>query len=192
MKKNKIKSPNKKIKLDLGCGTLKKEGYIGVDKYKFLGVDVITDLAKDVWPWDDNSVDEVHCYNFIEHLTNFNEKYERIHFFNELFRVLKKDAVANIAFPHWCSIRYYGDPTHCEPFSEFGFFYLNKEWRIKNAPHTDKEWNEKGYNCNFESTWGYSVRKDLLNKNKEEIEQAVNIEKEAIQDIIAKLTKLDN
>jgi hypothetical protein len=128
----------------------------------------------------------------LEHLKNFNNKWERVHFFNELYRVLKKSAKAEIAFPHWCSTRYYGDPTHCEPFSELGFFYLNKEWRNNNAPHTDKEYNPNGYNCNFESSWGYSVRSDLLDKEKEFVENAVNTQKEAAQDIIATLTKAYN
>jgi SAM-dependent methyltransferase len=187
--KEKKETTNSLLKLDLGCGTLKKEGYIGVDKFKFPEVDIVVDLGSETWPWEDNSVDDVNCYNFIEHLTNFNGKWERVHFFNELFRVLKKEAKANLAFPHWCSTRYYGDPTHCEPFSEMGFFYLNKKWREENAPHADKKYNPNGYSCDFESSWGYSVRQDLLEKDKEFVTHAVNTEKEAAQDIIAILSK---
>jgi hypothetical protein len=188
-KNNNKKQQNKSIKIDLGCGSKKKEGFIGVDKYKFPGVDIVMDLGKEKWPWEDNSVEEVHCYNLIEHLTNLNQKYERIHFFNELYRVLKKGSQANISTPHWCSMRHYGDPTHCEPLSELGFFYLNEEWRRNNAPHTDIEWNENGYKCNFETSWGYSIRKDLNEKQEEEIMEAIKKEKEAAEDIIATLTK---
>jgi SAM-dependent methyltransferase len=191
--KNKNKKQNKEsIKIDLGCGENKKEGFTGVDKYKFPGVDVVLDLGSGKWPWDDNSVDEINCSNLINHLTNLNNKHERVHFFNELYRVIKKDAKVSISFPHWCSMRHYGDPTHCEPFSELGFFYLNKEWRDKNAPHTDIKWNEQGYNCNFETTWGYSVRADLIEKEKEVIEEAIRKEKEAAQDVIANMIKLDS
>ena len=128
----------KLINLDLGSGPNKKDGFIGVDKYKMKGVDVVCDLGKEKWPWKDNSVDEVNCTHFLEHLTNFNGKWERTHFFNELYRVMKKGAKATLVFPHWCSNRYYGDPTHCEPFSEFGFYYLSKDWRATQAPHSDK------------------------------------------------------
>jgi SAM-dependent methyltransferase len=188
--KEKKETKNSLLKLDLGCGIFKKEEHVGVDKIKFPEVDVVVDLGSETWPWGDNSVDEVHCYNLIEHLTNLNNKNERIHFFNELYRVLKKDAKANIALPHWCSSRYYGDPTHCEPFSEMGFFYLNKKWREESAPHVDKKYNQNGYDCDFESNWGYSVREDLLDKNKEDVEKAIKTEKEAAQDLIAVLTKI--
>jgi hypothetical protein len=65
--------------------------------------------------------------------------------------VLKKGAKAEITVPHWASARYYGDPTHKEPFSEFAWLYLNAEWRKANAPHV-------GYVCDFDSAYGFSIR----------------------------------
>src|ERR1700751_2644070 len=94
----------KPLKLDLGCGTRKKDGFVGVDIRNFKGVDKVADLTKG-WPWKNNSVDEVYCSHFIEHL----EVPERIHFVNELYRVLKPGATALIITPHWCSHRAYGD-----------------------------------------------------------------------------------
>ena len=58
----------KEVKLDLGCGKHKKEGFIGVDQAKVEGVDVVHDLKKTPWPWKANSVDEIHCSHFLEHL----------------------------------------------------------------------------------------------------------------------------
>lgn len=175
-------------KLDLGCGGNKQQGFIGVDQYKMKGVDIVTDLTKK-WPWKDNSVDEVYCSHFIEHLTNFNDKWERVHFFNELYRVLKKGAKATIILPHWCSNRYYGDPTHKEPFSEMGFYYIRKEWRESQAPHSDKKYNKHGYSCDFEATWGYNLRQDLQTRNQEYVQNAMSNYKEVCTDIIATLTK---
>lgn len=184
----KIKTP-KYILIDIGCGSNKKEGSIGIDKYKMKGVDVVCDVGKDKLPYKDNSVDEIHCSHFLEHLTNFNGKFERIHFFNEIYRVMKKGAKATLIFPHWCSNRYYGDPTHCEPFSEMGFMYLNKDWRASQAPHSDKKWNKNGYDCDFDATYGYALRQDLLTRNQEYQMNAIMKEKEAAQDIIATLIK---
>lgn len=179
----------KELKLDLGCGSNKKDGFIGVDKYKMHGVDVVCDLRKNKWPWESGSVSEVNCTHFLEHLTNYNGKWERVHFFNELYRIMKKGSKATLVFPHWCSTRYYGDPTHCEPFSEMGFYYLSKEWRDSQAPHTDIKWNKNGYLCDFEATWGYSLRQDLLTRNQEYQTNALQQQKEAAQDIIATLVK---
>ena len=72
------------IRLDLGCGKNKKPGFFGVDSIAFDGVDKVVDLTKP-WIWGDNTVQEVHCSHFLEHLTGE----QRIIFFNELYRVLQ-------------------------------------------------------------------------------------------------------
>lgn len=180
---------NKIIKLDIGCGGNKQEGFIGIDQYKMKGVDVVCNVGKEKLPYKDNSVDEIYSAHFIEHLTNYEGKWERTHFFNEAHRVLKKGGKMTLIFPHWASNRYYGDPTHKEPFSEMGFYYLAKDWRETQAPHSDKKWNKHGYNCDFEATWGYNLRQDLLSRNQEYQQNAILNYKEACQDIIATLIK---
>lgn len=192
--KNRMNKKNHKellnpIRIDLGSGKNKKEGFIGVDNIKFDGVDVVLNIGKDKWIWKDDSVEECHASHFLEHLTNFEGKWERVHFFNELYRVLKKGAKATLIFPHWASNRYYGDPTHKEPFSEMGFYYLSKEWRAIQAPHTDIEFNKNGYSCDFECTWGYNMRQDIMSRNQEYQQFAMANYKEAVQDIIATLVK---
>ena len=167
------------MRLDLGCGKNKKEGFHGVDSLEFEGVDTVLDLTQTPWPWEDDSVEEVHCSHFIEHLT----WPERVKFFNELYRVMKKDAKAAIILPHWNSSRYYGDPTHKEPFSEFAFYYLSKNWRKDNAPHV-------GYECDFQATWGYSLNPALISRNQEYQQYAMSWFKEAVTDIHATLVKL--
>ena len=186
----------KLVKLDIGCGGNKiAPDFVGIDMYKMKGVDVVCNVGKDKLPYKDNSVDEIHCSHFLEHLTNMGGKWERTHFFNECYRVMKKGVKLSIIIPHWCSERYYGDPTHCEPFSEMGFYYLSKDWRVGkdgqpgNAPHADKKWNKHGYDCDFACTWGYSLRQDLMPRNQEYQMNALAKEKGAAQDIIATCTK---
>jgi hypothetical protein len=175
----------KLLKLDLGCGNNKREGFFGVDRVKFDKVDEVVDLCKRKngassdfvpWPWKDNSVEEVHCSHFLEHL----KPEERIHFANEIHRILIADGRATIIVPHWCSNRAYGDLTHqWPPVSEMWFYYLSKGWRAANAPHNDF------YTCDFDFTAGYSMHPSLLPRNQEYQQQALNFFKEAAQDIIA-------
>jgi len=173
------------IRLDIGCGKNKKEGFIGVDQYKMDGVDKVMDV-RGKWPWKDGSVEEVHCSHFIEHLTAT----ERVHFMNELYRVLRVDGKASVITPHWASNRAYGDPTHqWPPVSEMFFYYLSKEWRKTQAPHTDIEFNKNGYNCDFAATWGYSMNAALISRNQEHQQYALANFKEAAQDTIATLIK---
>lgn len=174
------------LKIDIGCGPNKKgPDWTGVDRISFPNVDVVCDVGSQVWPWLENSVDEAHASHFLEHLTNFDGKWERVRFFNELYRVMKPGAQCALVFPHWNSNRYYGDPTHKEPFSEMGFYYLDRAWRKANAPHTDSERNPNGYTCNFNCTWAYTMRQDLTLRNTDYQQYALQNYKEVVLDIIA-------
>mgnify|MGYP000037581247 CR=1 FL=1 len=174
------------MKLDMGAGGKKREGFHGVDQYKMDGVDTVLDIGKKVWPWDSGSIEEINASHFVEHLT----AQERIHFYNESFRVLKDGGKVTIAVPHWASNRAYGDPTHqWPPVAEMSFYYLSQEWRDSQAPHTDVKWNKKGYNCNFQATWGYSFSQELGLRNQEYVQFALQNYKEAAQDMIITLVK---
>ena len=178
----------KLLKLDFGCGPNKKEGFIGVDSIQFDGkVDVVMNVVRDKWPWKDESVEEANASHFYEHLT----AQERVHFCNELYRILITGGKCQVIVPHWASCRAYGDPTHVwPPVSEFAFYYMSKDWRKTQAPHTDIEFNKDGFNCNFNVTWGYSLRQDIVNRNQEFQQFAIGNYKEVCQDIIAMFTKL--
>lgn len=170
--------PAEPLKLDLGCGKNKRAGFFGVDAIAFDGVDKVADLRA-AWPWTDDSVGEVHCSHFLEHLTGA----ERVHFYNELHRVMAPGAKAQIIVPHWASGRAYGDPTHqWPPVVEFSFYYLDKGWREVNAPHC-------GFTCDFLATWGYSVHPTWQARAQDVQLFAMNHYREVAQDIIATLVK---
>lgn len=170
------------LKLDLGTGkgASRPEGFIGVDINPWEGVEIVTDLRK-VWPWKDNSVDEVNANYLINYLTAS----ERIHFANELFRVLKPEAKAVIHVPNWCASRAYGDLSMSwPPISEMWFASLNKTWReAQNCVDVS------GYTCDFDHTLGYGLHPMLLTRNQEYQQHAVSFWKEAAQDIIATLIR---
>lgn len=212
MPKAKGKSVNKKstknniqtsLRLDLGCGINKIDGFIGVDSLKLPGVDQVVDLTKP-WPWKDNSVDEVYMSHTLEHFT----QEERVHVMNEMYRVLKPvsydsagkaiTGLATIITPAVFSGRAYGDPTHKWPaISDWFYLYLNKTWRMgngkdlqANAPHADYQYNKKGYNCDFERTLAsYNLHPAIQNRNQEFQQEAVMWKIEAAQDIVAQLIK---
>lgn len=173
-------------KLDLGCGTRKQEGHLGIDKIAFPGVDFVCNLGVDRLPFENNVIDEIYCSHFLEHLT----AEQRIYLINEAHRVLKQGGFMTIIVPHWASCRAYGDPTHqWPPIGEFWFYYLDRKWRAENAPHTDKSNWDRGYDCDFESSWGYSLNGELLMRNEEYRQFAVSYYKESIQDIQATIKK---
>lgn len=174
------------LKIDIGCGKNKKDGFRGMDRIPFPGVDYVFDVGKERWPFINDEISEAHTSHFVEHLTSI----ERIHFCNELYRTLKTGAKCTLIVPHWSSCRAYGDPTHqWPPIGEFWFYYLKQEWRDQNAPHTDVKHWPQGFSCDFECTWGYGMHPSLTSRNTEYQQFALNFHKEAAQDIHATLTK---
>lgn len=168
------------IKLDLGCGTRKQAGFIGVDRNKYDGVDVVLDLLKTPWPWKDGSVAEIHMSHTMEHFTGP----QRVKIVNEMYRVMRMGAKATVSIPHWCSNRAYGDFTHqWPPVSEMWFYYLSKSWRADNAPDNDIKWNKDGYTCDFECTWGYTMHPHFQTKHQEVQQFAMQFYKEATPDM---------
>ena len=150
-----------------------------MDSRPFDGVDQVVDLRQP-WPWEDRSVEEAHCSHFIEHLTGP----ERMHFVNELYRVLVPGGKCTLVTPHWSSARAYGDLTHqWPPVSEFWFYYLNKAWRELQAAHND------GYTCDFDVSAGYTMQPDLAAQDLESQRFALKNYKDAAQDIVATMTK---
>ncbi|EKD96165.1 MAG: hypothetical protein ACD_24C00159G0002 [uncultured bacterium] len=59
----------KKIKLDLGCGGRKKNGFIGIDVILGPGVDIEQNLENGI-PFSDKSVAEIFSSHFLEHLSH--------------------------------------------------------------------------------------------------------------------------
>lgn len=77
------------IKLNLGCGSDYRKGYINVDSNRKIKADVYMDLNKK-FPFKNNSVDEIYCKNLFEHIPN------PLNFLLEIKRILKKQGKAII------------------------------------------------------------------------------------------------
>lgn len=170
------------IKLNIGCGTDIKpttEGWVNIDSRKAHDDVVVANLL-DRWAFDDSTVDEIHASHIIEHFT----AEQRCWVMNEAYRVLKPDGKMTVVCPHWSNTRAYGDPTHqWPPVSDFWFYYLNREWREKEAPHTCAL-----LSCDFPATWGYTASQELGARNSEFQQFATTNYVNAIVDIHATLT----
>lgn len=84
-------------KLDIGCGVHKKIGFIGIDIMPFDQVDYVLDVARGNLPFGDNSIDEVYCNHFLEHLSI--EDIAKV--MGEIHRVCKQGARVEIRVPHF-------------------------------------------------------------------------------------------
>lgn len=115
------------MKLDLACGQNKHADFTGVDIAPGEQVDIVWDL--EVYPWQpfaDNSVEEIVCNHYIEHVGDL------MKFMNEIHRICKDGAKITFTAPYYTSIRAWQDPTHKRAISEATFYYFTKEWRSIN------------------------------------------------------------
>jgi hypothetical protein len=99
------------MKLNLGCGKRKMNGWVNVDSQPMENPDVVLDLAAEVWPWADNSVDEVFASHMMEHILPGAPFF---HFLKELYRVCCNGAQIKVILPHPSHDIFLNDPTHVQ------------------------------------------------------------------------------
>ena len=94
------------IVLDLGCGSRKKPGAIGVDIARIPQVDIVADVLRPL-PFRSDSVDGIYASHLVEHIDNLGA------FMNEVWRICKPGALVQIRFPHGTTpFGIWRDPTH--------------------------------------------------------------------------------
>lgn len=133
------------LKLDLAAGQCPREGFEGVDMWP--GSKHVMNLLRYPWPWADDSVAELHCSHYLEHVPMMfvNDAGERVEdgspgsreaFFrlmDECWRVLVPGGWMTIIVPSGKSDRGFQDPTHRRFFVPSTFGYLDANWRKANA-----------------------------------------------------------
>ena len=199
-------------RLDLACGDNKREGYAGIDVVKTNSVDYVVDLQVYPWPIESESVEEINCSHYIEHIkhdnvaldlkavldksNSFEEFKENINnsdfttpkdglikFFNELYRILKPGGKVHLVAPYYTSSRAFGDPTHVRHIADSTFWYVNKEWMDKN--HLE----HYGLKCNFEAKISYYITNEMTLKSEEVRQKAFLHDWNAVDDIMIELIK---
>jgi len=83
------------MKLDLGAGNRKKQGFTTVDNNILVSPDFLVDLNKVPYPFKDNSIDEINACHVLEHLN------EPFTIMKELHRILKPNGKLRIQVPHF-------------------------------------------------------------------------------------------
>lgn len=136
MKNRRINIKIKDLKVILGCGNTKINGWVGLDIGDY-GQEILWDL-RDGLPFPDNSCSNLLADQVLEHI-QLNEDY--IFLMNECLRVLKPQGEFEIKVPYWESESAFKDPTHSRFFSKHTFSYMEKEnsWEYG----FDKRWKVK-------------------------------------------------
>jgi SAM-dependent methyltransferase len=97
--------------LDIGCGSAKTPGAVGLDISADTDADIVHNLDELPYPIEDASFDQILMQDVIEHVR------EPIKVLEELHRIARPGARIQLRTPHFSSILAYGDPTHRHYFS---------------------------------------------------------------------------
>lgn len=105
------------VVVDIGCGTHKQPGTIGIDRRAVRGVDLICDFEHGL-PFRESSITGAYSIHSIEHMRDL------IPFMEELYRVCAPGAKICVKTPYYASRKAFIDPTHVRFMTEESFEYF--------------------------------------------------------------------
>ena len=103
----------------------KKQGYLGIDKVKLQGVDIICDIEQGL-PFKDDTVDGIRIIQVLEHVRDL------IFVLEEFWRACKDGAEIKILVPYWNRVGAFRDPTHVRFFTYRTFDHFTENLRFPN------------------------------------------------------------
>lgn len=112
-----MKKQNESVKGNLGCGSIILPGYVNVDNNPNSNPDVIHDLTKFPYPFEDDKFDEILLHHVLEHLSDVFPVLE------EVFRITKNGGKIKIHVPHFSCNWFH--PGHKTAFSTNLFYFFD-------------------------------------------------------------------
>ena len=94
------------MKLNLGCGFRKIEGFINIDNRGCCSPDCQIDLTDFPWPYVNDSIEYIRAFDILEHLP---DKYKTV---NEIYRILKPGGILEFFIPSTDGRGAFQDPFH--------------------------------------------------------------------------------
>ncbi len=123
------------MKLNIGCGFNKLDGYINVDQFPECAPDVLWNLEETPWPFAESSVDELVAHHVLEHLGQETKVFFAI--LKELYRLMRHGGLLEITVPHPHHPTFISDPTHVRAFTGNTFEMMNRaknlDWAKRNV-----------------------------------------------------------
>ena len=114
------------MRVNLGCGFNKMEGFVNVDNRTFVNPDIVIDVEKGL-PFQDNSLSEVVAKDFLEHIPIG----KTVFVVEEIYRVLEKNGVFFSYTPSTDGRGAFQDPTHVSFWNKNSWLYYTVDEYIK-------------------------------------------------------------
>jgi SAM-dependent methyltransferase len=92
------------LKLNLGCGSTKLEGYVNIDVEPACQPDLVLNFVTERLPYESETVDEVVMFHTIEHI----QRHLHVRILSEIHRVLKNGGQVILSYPNfWICAQYW-------------------------------------------------------------------------------------
>jgi len=126
------------LKINLGSGDKKIEGFLNLDKFDTFKPDYVHDLETFPYPFNNNEVSHILMSHVLEHIGQSPDTFNNI--MKELFRICCNKALIDIVVPHPRHDTFLADPTHVRPITSLGLelydLSLNKKWLKEKAANS--------------------------------------------------------
>jgi SAM-dependent methyltransferase len=113
---------------------------VTLDMYENHGVDVVHDLRVRPLPFPDDTFNEIHAYDVLEHLGQQGDFVSFFAEWSEWWRILKPGGHMFAISPHWSSPWAWGDPGHTRVYGPECISFLDQteyQRQIGVSPMTD-------------------------------------------------------
>jgi len=120
---------------------------IALDHYGGHKPDVVHDLRAIPYPFEDETFDEIHLYDVLEHIWDQGDYVAFFKLFGEFWRILKPEGLVCAITPWWESLWAWGDVSHTSVWNQGTLVFLDQdeyEAQIGKTPMSDFRnlWNK--------------------------------------------------
>jgi len=173
------------MKLNLGCGFDKREGWLNVDNFAECAPDQMLDIESTPWDLPTSAFDHVLMKHVLEHVGAAFAAVMR-----ELYRVTAPGGVVEIHVPHVRHDTFWSDPTHVRAFTPLSFRMMskrqNREWIAARANYTmlamvmDVDFEVDQVVQVYDRRWLEKVERGLMSRDqlREEADRSWNVARE--------------
>lgn len=126
-----------RTELLIGCGRDRRkklhltdhpkwEGLVTLDNNPDVNSDILWNLANHTIPFNNETLDEIHAYEVLEHFGTQGDFEFFFHQFSDFYRALKPNGHIFITVPLPTSIWAWGDPSHTRILPKENFMFLHQ------------------------------------------------------------------
>jgi SAM-dependent methyltransferase len=154
------------MRLNLGCGFDKREGWLNVDRFAHCQPDRLMDLETTPWDLPSDAFEHVLLKHVLEHLGTAFPVFAAV--MRELYRVTAPGGLVEIHVPHVRHDSFWTDPTHVRAFTPETFLMLskrqNRRWAETGATYTllalelDVDFEIEGMVQAFDPRWTAKIQ----------------------------------